>query len=397
MDPTRPNYSKILSPDQAAQKLGVSIDTLYLWSNHNILTPLSNPDGSIGYSQDQIAYFQSIRRSIPNIPTQDILPEKEEKKAAKNHFSGLFISVFLVLLIGLAFILTKDSKSLEKSTLDVGLSENNPVSLENQKSQDRQLHNPAPNTSFSYLSQPKTEKPKVSSLSAKVIEKRVLGTAAQIGKNSEMATIAAYLKANDASSISPDTTSSGFSLNLGNLSMLNALNTTNNIKNTTLTAIASFGVFAFMLLLYQSQLSFAGVKPKKTNQSPHPYTLDEEKIIRLEQKVDGTVIAIFQGKEYKICKPELYSDSDQFIERLMQLTTDGKEIEYDNFTDATLKFSTPLSRIVTRLNFVGLKRDLFFPRTSKSRVFFRRYVTYQDLMTMNLTISNVIGDLTKID
>jgi hypothetical protein len=118
-------------------------------------------------------------------------------------------------------------------------------------------------------------------------------------------------------------------------------------------------------------------------QSPKP--LSDQKILEVNQKADGTVVLCFQGQEYKVSKPELDSESDQFIERLMELVgPDVKEIDYDTSADEGISLSAPLSKLVTRLGFVGLKRDLFFPRTSKNRVLFRRYLTSKDLASMDL-------------
>lgn len=119
-----------------------------------------------------------------------------------------------------------------------------------------------------------------------------------------------------------------------------------------------------------------------------------QKVFEVDQKMDGTVVVYFQGNEYKISKPELDSDSDRLIEKLFALFQPGmKELEYDNAMDETLNISAPLSRIVTRLGFVGIKRDLFFPRTSKTRVLFRKYVTDEDLASMNLSLSDIAADL----
>lgn len=126
--------------------------------------------------------------------------------------------------------------------------------------------------------------------------------------------------------------------------------------------------------------------------------IEKPKILELKQKTDGSVVTYFQGKEYKISKPELDSESDKFIERLMQLAPVGiKEIEYDALSDDKLALSAPLSKVVTRLGFVGLKRDLFFPRTSKTRVLFRRYITLDDLFAMNMTIDQISQELNPVN
>lgn len=121
----------------------------------------------------------------------------------------------------------------------------------------------------------------------------------------------------------------------------------------------------------------------------------DEKILEVDQKTDGSVVVNFYGQEYKISKPEMNSESDQFIERLMSLTPfSTKEIEYDVSRPDERSLSTPLSRLVTRLGFVGIKRDLFFPRTSKCSVLFRKYLTSQDIADMNLTKEQILKDLT---
>ncbi|HVZ11494.1 MAG TPA: MerR family transcriptional regulator [Patescibacteria group bacterium] len=129
----------------------------------------------------------------------------------------------------------------------------------------------------------------------------------------------------------------------------------------------------------------------------HTHTPDDEKVLEVDQKTDGTVVINFLGREIKVSKPELDSESDQFIERLMNLvTTDDKEIDYDNSRDDEVGLSAPLSKLVTRLGFVGVKRDLFFPRTSKNRILFRKYVTRGDLASMNLTTEQISKEIFAI-
>jgi hypothetical protein len=127
--------------------------------------------------------------------------------------------------------------------------------------------------------------------------------------------------------------------------------------------------------------------------SDSPESQEEQRILEVNQKTDGTVVLCFRGQEYKVSRPELDSESDQFIERLMGLVTpDVKEIDYDAIKDREIRLSAPLSKLVTRLGFVGIKRDLFFPRTSKNRVLFRRYLTQKDLTSMNLSIGQISGE-----
>lgn len=119
-------------------------------------------------------------------------------------------------------------------------------------------------------------------------------------------------------------------------------------------------------------------------------TVHNNKILELNQKTDGTIVVNFRNEEFKISKPELNSESDQFIERLLDyLPADKKEINYDILEDSNLNLNAPLSKLVTRLGFVGLKRELFFPRTSKNSVIFRKYLIEEDLSTMNLSIDKI--------
>jgi hypothetical protein len=77
----------------------------------------------------------------------------------------------------------------------------------------------------------------------------------------------------------------------------------------------------------------------------------------------------------------------------MKLAAPGvKEIDYDTLGDEEVRFNASLSKLVTRLGFVGIKRDLFFPRTSKNRVLFRRYITQEDLTSMNLTADQILNE-----
>ncbi|MBI2611747.1 hypothetical protein HYW54_03310 [Candidatus Gottesmanbacteria bacterium] len=155
-------------------------------------------------------------------------------------------------------------------------------------------------------------------------------------------------------------------------------------------------IFIFLILIFQRNLAFLIKNPRAAlfGFSGKHDEANSKMVLEVDQNIDGTVVINFQGKLYKISKPEFDSESDQLIERLMDLVQpDTKEIEYDGLKDEQLKLSTPLSRLVTRLGFVGLKRDLFFPRTSKQRVYFRRYLTHNDLVVMNITTEQILTDL----
>lgn len=151
-----------------------------------------------------------------------------------------------------------------------------------------------------------------------------------------------------------------------------------------------------ILFLRKKQLAYS-IQSHASNITSHFSTKPEEqKILQIDQKMDGTVVLNFQGKEHKLCKPELDSESDQFIGRLLSLShADVKEIDYDNSVDEHLRVTAPLSKLVTRLGFVGIKRDLFFPRTSKNRVLFRRYITEDDLASMNIQTTQLVQELSN--
>lgn len=159
----------------------------------------------------------------------------------------------------------------------------------------------------------------------------------------------------------------------------------------------SFGALAVMYLFYKQLAVYPAGRSAsiRSDRVTPPAAFTDEKVLEVDQKTDGSVVVNFYGQEYKISKPEMNSESDQFIERLMSLTPfTTKEIEYDVSRPEERSLSTPLSRLVTRLGFVGIKRDLFFPRTSKCSVLFRKYLTAQDIADMNLTREQILKDLT---
>lgn len=179
--------------------------------------------------------------------------------------------------------------------------------------------------------------------------------------------------------------------------------TTADLKNQLIfLTISGVVVIVFILLLmtfvFQRQLAYFITKPKEIlmGSSGKKNAVASQKILEVDQKMDGSVVVTFQGKGYKISKPEFDSESDQLIGRLMDLEPDAKEIDFDCMKDQEIKLTTPLSRIATRLGFKGMVRDLFFPRTSKQSVLFRRYLTQEDLINMNLTSDAIASELAKM-
>jgi predicted site-specific integrase-resolvase len=52
MNPAEPKKTKkLLTLEQAAKKLGVSVETLLEWNEHHILKPTITASGTIGYSE----------------------------------------------------------------------------------------------------------------------------------------------------------------------------------------------------------------------------------------------------------------------------------------------------------------------------------------------------------
>ena len=147
-------------------------------------------------------------------------------------------------------------------------------------------------------------------------------------------------------------------------------------------------------ILYISNKRFAYATPSSgAPMTPNPANnVHRKKVFEIDQKTDGAVVLIFEGNEYKISKPEFNSETDRFIERLIKLTEDVNKIRYDILKDDALNLNAPLSKLVTRLGFVGMKRDLFFPRTSKSKVLFRRHITEQDLNSMDIDANQIIKE-----
>src|SRR5260221_13316303 len=65
MDSSRPvDPSKLLTLQEAANVLAVSIDVLLRWNEHQILKPTITQAGQIGYTQAQIDQFMRIQQSL---------------------------------------------------------------------------------------------------------------------------------------------------------------------------------------------------------------------------------------------------------------------------------------------------------------------------------------------
>ncbi len=74
MDSARPLIpEKLLSLQETAQQLAVSVDVLLNWNKHHILKPIITESGEITYTQEQINQFLTIQQSLQG---NGIRPEK---------------------------------------------------------------------------------------------------------------------------------------------------------------------------------------------------------------------------------------------------------------------------------------------------------------------------------
>ncbi len=471
MDISRPNnLQKLVTLQEAAQKLGVSVPVLLQWNEYNILKPTITTSGTVGYTEAQLDQFLRIQQSLqankaisplphptffqptrvdaePTTIASNKLPEDsfmaQKHTKASTRFFAPMIAIVVVLAVGFLTqqgqfksILNQYQKSYQAnstqprdgektSTLDF----TSPFkgALTTQPKSDGTLSKESQNTDASVFAAKPTNIPVIQKSHIAIIsnpQNKVLSAStaatitalqAQKGLSShEQNTILPDgTRTSDASTFattitrntSPQGSNSPFDSTgnitgktntlatiLGSEGLIGEHNSfqqsgTNSRNQFILVAMCTLGLFLYFMRTPKKALISASL-PIQNNPL--------QKILEIDQKMDGTVVLYFQGKDYKISKPELHSDSDQFIERLMELSQPGsKEIEYDNFKDEQIKLNTPLSRLVTRLGFVGIKRDLFFPRTSKHNVLFRKYITQQDLTAMHLTADQIFNDLTQ--
>ena len=424
--------SKIIPIKYAAQLLSVTIPTLLEWNEFNILKPTITQTGEVGYREEQISQFLAIKQRSQGVQESPInTPPSTPASASINQtetfspiltvsqppMASLFLAFFLsfvTTVFSLMFILNflpnsaTDKKAtlaspISKSSISESTTPFSPIHLQPQANPNRPMSNEnvsGPENGLAAL----TEFP--DNPSGNVAGAQTTNTISHLDfdSNSNSIGIGAYAETVNFAS-AKDTSDSVFDHdgnikgNAPNTGMLAAAIFTNPIGQSSSLANQTFGLNLLLVVLALGLLTTPFIlKKQPAYLTPpvmpgllvsNPHSL-EQKVLEVNQKTDGTVILHFQGQEYKVCKPELDSESDQFIERLMKLVTPGvKEIDYDALKDEEIKLSTPLSKIVTRLGFVGIKRDLFFPRTSKNRVLFRPYITSTDLASMNLSPSQI--------
>ena len=186
------------------------------------------------------------------------------------------------------------------------------------------------------------------------------------------------------------------SMKLGTATMHYDSHPTTNALSFNILIVAIFLSLLWIVYAYKNRYSIA-ILNLNSNTSDHgvpPNHIQITHTLEVVQKLDGTVSIVFGDNEYKVSKPELNSETDRLIQRLMKLTSDEQsEIHYDVLVDKNMELNAPLSKIVTRLGFVGTKRDLFFPRTSKNKVVFRRRLTPQNLRSLKLTEEQLLQEL----
>lgn len=444
------NNETLLTQAQTAERLAVSIDTLTSWKDGKILTPILTSDGQDYYSQQQVDFFLKITQLVE---TDRINPRKIEASDStpqlvdENHMTlnssqnsgtpnvssqpgrkmktpysignrrlvasaGLsFALILLVIVFGLQ-LKHRDTKAL---------SLNSQKNAENQKVLGAQSINETSEPQSGITSSGNQE----NILASKTLKNTNEGLRAQTSSQDE-----AY--AQPIPEGNTNVTTGDISSLASYVSQVSENNKNNmvfdgtgrikgDVKDTIATTLGGIGSFGAppirqansplinmiilvggtllsLLLFYPKRFSFTGKDSLHMQPATFYAPSTSEKVIEVNQKADGTIVFNLQDKEFKISKPELYSESDQFIERLMELTKpDVKEIDYVSLEDENIELTTPLSRLVTRLGFVGMKRDLFFPRTSKDRVFFRKYVTSQDLEDMDLTTEQILEDLISVN
>ncbi len=356
MDPaSKPNY---LNLRDTAQKLGVNKETLILWNENNILKPTITLSGEVGYREEQISQFMAIRQMTDNAPVK---PEPEKIAEVKKNGGRMVWPAF-----GMSFFTT-----IVLSFLLISKYSNN-------GKQNQML---VPSVSGELSSEAVNNKPSGSNWGNTIY--------AETGSKTNQSSVfdnSGNLKGSDQ-----DSNVLAAAINYSGLIPKDELAIQNSDPNILIALLIPGSILIYFLLKKQPNYStLARDAAAVIRPTTYQTVSDEPKIIEVLQKTDGTVVLDFEGQEYKVCKPELDSESDQFIVRLMELVVPGmKEIDYDITCDDRIKLTAPLSKIVTRLGFVGIKRDLFFPRTSKNRVLFRKFVTQKDLEAIDLNTNEI--------
>ncbi|HSA83685.1 MAG TPA: MerR family transcriptional regulator, partial [Patescibacteria group bacterium] len=408
---------KLYTLQEASVVLGVSVDVLLSWNHHNILKPTITPDGQIAYTKSQLDHFQIIRTAMSNIPEMSAyqqLPKNNETTAhAFRRFSTdpvihtqtggkplttqriiVFSALTLFILFGISLLpqqsnqrllltkeqhvqqLAEDSVNDQKSTLTFSDESTLPIQLQQNQEKTKAIHNEGENvlqeqiTAPTLYSDPKTEALAMQRHNEQIGSSAARKTGEALGLDTALLTDT-YAFSSGQTQTSADHSAIDAQGNIQKDTLATIMGGIDDIaQGNDLTTTSTDPTMLLLLILFatgagfylsQNQLAVLGKRPQST--PVNPFQTDAkphiEKVMEIAQKTDGTVILIVLGREYKLSKPEMNSESDRFIEQLMSLTyPDKKEIEYNSFRNTENSFLTPLSRLVTRLGFVGVKRDL---------------------------------------
>jgi hypothetical protein len=355
----------IISLEEASKILSVPVETLLRWNEYNILKPTITATGGVGYRKEQIDQFVSIQK-ISQVPIlADTSSVKPNRYAA---VLALVLSFVSTVVVAQAFLISfQHTDGAENTVADVGVLSKPDLS----RSTPAPLPIPLKNIIDSKL---------VSDLSNSNVSYSQIANF----EPSKETTDTVFDNGGNIKGDAVNTNVSESTIPVGGLVQSSSPAPQNAYPNIFLIVVA-IGLLS-LPFVFKSQPKIVVTRSENAG--------DDEKILELSQKADGAIVLSFMGRECRVSKPELDSESDQFIERLLGLVTPGiKEIDYDASKDGQANLSAPLSKLVTRLGFVGIKRDLFFPRTSKNRVLFRRYLTQEDLAAMNISIGQLTHEL----
>jgi hypothetical protein len=440
MDPSfSNNKAKYLTLIQAAQMLSVSIDVLLQWNDFNILKPTITQRGQIVYSHEQIDKFleaqqllQNNKIDVENVAVnraQEIITQGNQNifitnisNAAKNKLFpvalAVTMSVIVVTILSVTNLHTTTPKTVAQNTTapsqkqdtvsktspsqtdNTVLTESTPLSVQMKDGSSpytpvdlTNKENKSMNLSYNRLTQGQVLGSKIEKSAP--IESPKIDT---LGYSE----IAKFSEGNDNPNNLFDDAGNikGDAPNPDVLGIATGISKFMHVDNAALPSANSQYIFMLMIVIAATTVILLRKLPAYSYHAHHGAGQFQKpddigtKVFEIDQKTDGTVVLYFKGEEYKLSKPELDSESDQFIERLMEVSDSDQEIDYDKSTDENIKLSTPLSKLVTRLGFVGTKRDLFFPRTSKNKVLFRRYITEEDLTAMNMNATELFKAFT---
>jgi hypothetical protein len=375
----KPDNEKVITLVEAAEILKVPVNTLLKWNEYNILKPTITNTGDVGYKQEQIDQFLIIRQQFTN--RQNFQVRRDKIKTRDETFPVVkFLSITAITALITVTIITRQEWFKSVATKEDTMRQARFIQTKRSdfyKPVDSTL---PPENSYNLATisanmdaYAQSESPVSGQEIANPIFDKDGNIKGEIADTGVLATNSIAQGSIHGSSIAKQT------VDLNLLLVIAAL------------ALLSIPLFFKKQPAYQAVVpgSISEILPIAVDNN-----LEEHKILEVNQKTDGSVVLCFRGQEYKVSKPELDSESDQFIEKLMSLAgSDIKEINYDAGEDSEINLSAPLSKLVTRLGFVGMKRDLFFPRTSKNKVLFRRFVTQNDLSSMNLSPEEIFREI----